>query len=490
MIKVPKQGPVLFDGGDAFLLILITITSVWTRFWLINHPGDVCFDEVYFGNFTNYYLKGQYFYDIHPPFGKLVMALMAKIGDYNANITFEGRGLITYKNVDYITLRMTPALFGALCAPLIYLSVRFTSFSKTAAFIAAVAMIADSSILTEQRFILSDGMLHFWSMLFFTVFAYTASLRVTTVRWYVMTFISGLLLGACASCKNTAWGLMLYSAYIEIFIICQEHERISVDMYRDIMQRGSFLLLPVIIVFFGSFAVHYALLPYDGPGVDYMRYDIKKQFIFENRTNSQLRAKRLRSPILMYKIIELFIDMFVGNMGITQFHPSQSQPYNWPFLSGRWVDFWNGHGTEIHCAGNPVVYYLTSTSIILSLLCRKKRKFDLLMRFVVAWAVSYFPFFLIPRSMYLYHYIIPLMIACMNLGALIDTYFTDDVRYGKFWKGFIATIIIFLLVVSFYMYSPYSYGTKHIDSRYLDWRKEWRAGDAYFRSVSALPRTD
>lgn len=489
MIKVPKQEPPNFDGGDVVLLLVLTLLSVATRFWLVYHPGEVCFDEVYFGNFTNYYITGVYFYDIHPPFGKLIMALMAKIADYNANITFEGKGAISYKNADYITLRTTPGLFGGLCAPLLYISLRFATFSKIAATIASVAMICDSSILTEQRFILSDGMLHFWSMLFFAVFSYTVTLESYSKKWLVMTLVSGVLLGACSSCKNTAWGLMVYSAYVEIFIACQEFDEISPDLYRDILQRGSLLVLPVILMFLGSFAVHIALLPYDGPGVGYMRQEVQNQYILKNISAAQLWGKRLKPPALFVKIIELVIDMFVGNMGITQFHPSQSQPNNWPFLSGRWVDFWNGPGTEIHCAGNPVVYFLSSTSIILTVFCRKKRKFDLLMRYVVAWSLSYFPFFLIPRSMYLYHYIIPLMIACMNLGALIDVFFSD-IEHGRFWKGFVATIVIFVLIVSFYMYSPYSYGTKHIDNRYLEWRKEWRAGDAYFRSASAKPRKD
>ena len=32
------------------------------------------FDEVHFGRFTNYILNGTFFFDVHPPFAKLVFA--------------------------------------------------------------------------------------------------------------------------------------------------------------------------------------------------------------------------------------------------------------------------------------------------------------------------------------------------------------------------------------------------------------------------------
>jgi len=33
------------------------------------------FDEVHFGQFTNFFMKNQFFYDVNPPLGKLLFAL-------------------------------------------------------------------------------------------------------------------------------------------------------------------------------------------------------------------------------------------------------------------------------------------------------------------------------------------------------------------------------------------------------------------------------
>ena len=36
------------------------------------------FDELHFGKFVNGYVKGEYFFDIHPPFSKLLIAFAAR----------------------------------------------------------------------------------------------------------------------------------------------------------------------------------------------------------------------------------------------------------------------------------------------------------------------------------------------------------------------------------------------------------------------------
>ncbi|MFN7088533.1 MAG: phospholipid carrier-dependent glycosyltransferase [Candidatus Paceibacteria bacterium] len=46
-----------------------------TRFLFIWNPPEVVFDEVHFGKFLYAYFTGEYYFDIHPPLGKLILAL-------------------------------------------------------------------------------------------------------------------------------------------------------------------------------------------------------------------------------------------------------------------------------------------------------------------------------------------------------------------------------------------------------------------------------
>jgi hypothetical protein len=59
------------DGLGALLrrpaFVLVCLLSVLTRFVHLGHPPSVVFDEVHFGKFTNHYLTGHYYFDIHPP---------------------------------------------------------------------------------------------------------------------------------------------------------------------------------------------------------------------------------------------------------------------------------------------------------------------------------------------------------------------------------------------------------------------------------------
>ena len=48
---------------------ILTALAFATRFWRLDEPPAVVFDEHHFGRFTNQYWKGEYFFDIHPPLG-------------------------------------------------------------------------------------------------------------------------------------------------------------------------------------------------------------------------------------------------------------------------------------------------------------------------------------------------------------------------------------------------------------------------------------
>ena len=466
-----------FDTLDAFFLVFITTFSFATRFWIIQHPNAVTFDEIYFGNFTNYYITGSYFYDIHPPFSKMLMALFAYISDYDGTIDFEDNFAFEYPSEDYITLRLTPAFFSSLCAPLIYLTIRLSSFSHTAAFVGSLFLILDTSMLTEQRFILSDGMLHFFTCLFLAFYTFTLNHREYAKNNMILTIISGFLLGMPCSTKNTAWGLMAYVAFIEIYESFQQYSINTKEFYFDVISRGLSLFLPLFTVYLSSFLLHIILLPYAGPGIDFLSFKEAKQFFFKERANFSLHARRLSHPSLLKRFFTLIVDMHIGNMDMTEFHPSQSRPLNWPLLTGRWVDFWGDGDSRVECIGNPVIYYIVFISIFITLLYVKNEKYSIAIRNIVGWAVSYFPFYLVPRTMYLYHYIIPLIFGCMNAGI------TLDYIKNKFIKGFIATFFVAFAFLGFIIYSPFSYGTKSFDI-FLITMKRWTDGDEYYEKLA------
>ncbi|KAJ3213501.1 hypothetical protein HDU67_002835, partial [Dinochytrium kinnereticum] len=107
-------------GQEANLTIIIalTIIAAIVRLYKISKPSEVVFDEVHFGGFGSKYIRGEFFMDVHPPLGKLLVAASGVIAGYNGSFSFKEIGLDYIEaHVPYVTMRMLPGLFGVLLVP-------------------------------------------------------------------------------------------------------------------------------------------------------------------------------------------------------------------------------------------------------------------------------------------------------------------------------------------------------------------------------------
>jgi len=475
-LNTPKE--VKLDQIDFILVFFISIVSFCVHLWCIQHPAHVIFDEVHFGNFTNWYTKSEFFFDIHPPLGKIIMFLFANFSEYDGQIEFGGEYGHTYPDETYVPLRITPAFFSSLCPTLLYFAVRFCGFSRCAGLATASIVLFDTSILCEHRFILSDGMLHFFSALHICIMAYGLSLPRDSQRFFVWQILTGLSLGAACSCKNTAWGLIALNGIIHVVEVFLTELALNESFFINVFIRGFTLAVPTGVVYIASFCVHFALLPFIGQGKGYLSQEMQNQLIDPSLDGLQLWGNRVTKPGLVTRSIILTLRMHQGNMGITQWHPYQSRPIGWPLLTDIYVGFWAKDGLEINCIGNVFSYYMAFFGVIFVLFGLRNKKWIQAMRFSVGWAVSYFPFFLIPRTMYLYHYHIPLMIGSCAFGASIDLF------CPKFLRGLTAVIACFLAFVGFVLWSSFAYGQKPWDKHVIIWNDNWLYGDSVHRELA------
>jgi dolichyl-phosphate-mannose--protein O-mannosyl transferase len=61
------------------VIAFMSFLALITRSYAIHFPGEVVFDEVHFGKFASYYLRQEYYFDVHPPLGtELSLALHCK----------------------------------------------------------------------------------------------------------------------------------------------------------------------------------------------------------------------------------------------------------------------------------------------------------------------------------------------------------------------------------------------------------------------------
>ncbi|XP_003247933.2 protein O-mannosyl-transferase 2, partial [Acyrthosiphon pisum] len=60
--------------GDSkwwLVLILLTVLSFGTRLHKVDEPDHVCWDETHFGKMGSWYINRTFFFDVHPPLGKV-----------------------------------------------------------------------------------------------------------------------------------------------------------------------------------------------------------------------------------------------------------------------------------------------------------------------------------------------------------------------------------------------------------------------------------
>lgn len=143
----------------------------------INKCNVFRFDEVHFGGFASKYIQNDFFFDVHPPLAKMIIAFTGWISGFKGDFAFSQIGLDyllpgtlkgIIKGVPYIAMRSCTAVFGALIVPMTYKSLRSWGFSITSSAIVSLFLAFENGFMTQSRFILLDSLL-----IFFIAFAFT-----------------------------------------------------------------------------------------------------------------------------------------------------------------------------------------------------------------------------------------------------------------------------------------------------------------------------
>lgn len=261
-------------------LIIITTLSFVTRFWGISHPNEVVFDEVHFGKFASYYLQRIYFFDVHPPLGKLLFALMGWFVGYDGNFHFEDIGLSYVTNkVPYVAYRAMPAFLGALTVPVVFNIMWESGYSLPACILSACLILFDNAHIGQTRLILLDAILVFamaCSLLCYIKF-YKQRHAPFERKWWKWLLLTGFSLSCVISTK-----------YVGLFAFVTIGSAVAIDLWSllDVNRRQGALTIPefaahfaaralalIIVPFFFYlmwFQVHFAILYRSGPGDDFM----------------------------------------------------------------------------------------------------------------------------------------------------------------------------------------------------------------------------
>ena len=117
------------------------------------------FDEVHFGKFASYYILREYYFDVHPPFAKLLFGLAGWFVGFDGHFDFENIGdSYTENHIPYVGMRALPAILGSLTVPVVYFIMKESGYSTVIATFSAILILLGES--TFETIPLTSGLIH------------------------------------------------------------------------------------------------------------------------------------------------------------------------------------------------------------------------------------------------------------------------------------------------------------------------------------------
>lgn len=252
------------------VLGVVTVLSFISRFYRLAEPPHVCWDETHFGKMGSYYINRTFFFDVHPPLGKMLIGFAGHLTGYNGSFSFLKPGQ-SYGSHSYVGMRGFCAFLGAGLPPFIFLIVLRLSQSVAVALLASLLVLLDTGCITLSQYILLDPILMFFiigAVLSMVMFQ-SSSGRPFSAPWWLWLALTGVNLAGAIGVK-----------FVGLFVIILVGVNTARDLWkllgdltvtldvllRHLAARVLCLILLPLALYALIFAAHFTVLHKSGPG--------------------------------------------------------------------------------------------------------------------------------------------------------------------------------------------------------------------------------
>ncbi|TFK73757.1 glycosyltransferase family 39 protein [Pluteus cervinus] len=263
--------------GSAAVVAVLTALAFAVRFYKINHPDQVVFDEVHFGKFAAYYINREYYFDVHPPFAKMLFGLAGWFVGFDGQFKFDNIGdSYSLQHVPYVGMRALPAIMGSLTVPVVYAIMKESGWPTVVAAFSATLILFDNGHIAQSRLILLDAALIFFMSL--TVYCYVRFKKLRycefTPEWWTWLIATGVTMACTWASKVNG---ILTVATIGVAVLIDLWDLLDIRKNREMeifwkhfMARAIGLIAVPFVIYLSFFYIHFSILTYSGPGDSFM----------------------------------------------------------------------------------------------------------------------------------------------------------------------------------------------------------------------------
>lgn len=266
------QRPVVVTADVNLNVVALTLLGLLSRLWQVTYPRAVVFDEVYYGQYISFYMKRVFFLDgSGPPFGHMLLALGGYLGGFDGNFLWNRIGAEYSSNVPVWSLRLLPALAGALSVPMAYQIVWELRFSHCAAMGAALLMLIENALITQSRLMLLESVLIFFNLLAvlsYLKFSNSQKHRPFSLSWWFWLTLTGVACSCAVGIKYMGvftYLLVLGVAAVHTWHLIGDRTLSHVRVLCHVVARVLVLVGVPVAMYLLFFYVHLMLLYRSGP---------------------------------------------------------------------------------------------------------------------------------------------------------------------------------------------------------------------------------
>ncbi|XP_042108728.1 protein O-mannosyl-transferase 2 isoform X6 [Ovis aries] len=298
-------------AGRWALLALVTLTSFATRFHRLDQPPHICWDETHFGKMGSYYINRTFFFDVHPPLGKMLIGLAGYLSGYDGTFLFQKPG-DNYEHHSYMGMRGFCAFLGSMLIPLAYLTVLELSRSLPAALLTAALLTFDTGCLTLSQYILLDPILMFFIMaaMLSMVKYNSCANRPFSAPWWFWLSLTGVNLAGALGVKFVGLFIILqvgWNTLSDLWHLFGDLSLSMVTLGKHLTARILCLIVLPLALYIATYAVHFMVLNKSGPGDGFFSSAFQARLSGNNLHNASIPEHLAYGSMITVKNLRMAI---------------------------------------------------------------------------------------------------------------------------------------------------------------------------------------